>query len=374
MSTHSVPRIARYVSGQAWAIQPHKLDVICEILAMRAQGITLSTEEIQARIGAAARPTTNRTGAVAVIPLYGVLAQKINSLTAISGGTSLDVFLASVRQAVDDPGVSAIVIDGDSPGGVVEGCPETFAAISQMRGIKPIVAVANPSLASAAYWIACAADEIVCTPSGAVGSIGVFAIHEDLSQQNEMVGYRPTYISAGTYKTELSPDGPLSADARAYLQGQIDQVYGRFTRAVAQGRGVSVDTVRADFGQGRMLLASDALAVKMIDRIDTLDATIARLARGAKATAGRQTSASVVVAIDAAQSHETPTLLEALETASGARRESLDLDIATDATHEAAPVADGSEIPPSPKAEEDDDLARLAEYEQADALLQLHGR
>jgi capsid assembly protease len=366
MSTHPVPRLARYVSGQAWAIQPHKLDVICEILAMRAQGISLSADEIQARIGAAARPSTQRTGAVAVIPLYGVLAQKINSLTAISGGTSLDVFLASVRQAVEDPGVSAIVIDGDSPGGAVEGVPEAFAAIAQLRGPKPIVAVANPCLASAAYWLACAADEIVCTPSGSVGSVGVFGLHEDLSAQNEMVGYRPTYVTAGPYKTELSPDGPLSADARAYLQGQIDQIYGTFTRAVAKGRGVSVETVRADFGQGRMLLAQDAIAAKMIDRIDTLDATIARLARATKASARSTTAASASLA-DAVQTLTTDVTVTAI----------IPTSTADGVTDVAAPIAmpeDTSTSTVDPQAAIDADAERFAEYEQADALLQLHGR
>jgi signal peptide peptidase SppA len=214
-------------------------------------------------------------------------------MSDISGGTSVDGFMKQFRQCLNDPGVSGIVLDVDSPGGNVSGVPEAAAEIMAARGTKPIVAVADPMIASAAYYLACAADEIVCMPSGEVGSIGVLAIHDDYSVQNEMIGYKPTYIFFGAYKTELNSDSPLDPDALAYQQKQIDAIGNDFVRFAAKARGVPVDSVRSDFGQGRMLLAKDALAVKMIDRIDTLDATIVRVGRmgrtpapGASALAG----------------------------------------------------------------------------------------
>ncbi len=162
-------------------------------------------------------------------------------------------------------------------------------------------AVADPMIASAAYYLSCAADEIVCMPSGEVGSIGVLAVHDDFSAQNEMIGYKPTYISFGEYKTELNQDQPLAPDAQAYLQKNIDAIGNDFQRFVAKARNLPVDTVRSDFGKGRMLLAKDALAAKMIDRIDTLDATIARvgkMARTAAATTGMQGIADAVAEIE----------------------------------------------------------------------------
>jgi signal peptide peptidase SppA len=278
------PFARRYLGRNVWAIRTEALDVICEILRMRSLGIELSTDEIQARIGAARRSGSPLMGAVAVIPLMGVIDQKIGSMTEISGGTSVDGFMKSFRQCLTDPGVSGIVFDVDSPGGNVAGVPEAAAEIFAARGTKPMVAVANTMMASAAFYIGCAADEIVCMPSGDVGSIGVLAVHEDYSAQNELVGYKPTYITYGKYKAEMNPDQPIDPAAQAYLQGQIDAAGSDFERFVAKARGVPVDTVRSDFGQGRMLLAKDALAVKMIDRIDTLDATIARVGRLAKAS------------------------------------------------------------------------------------------
>lgn len=311
------PMARRYLSTRAWAIRSETLDVMCELMRMRSAGITLTEDEIRARIGTprtgsaiAPRPgvvllTAEMSadaisdsiqaarggagvmaGAIAVIPLSGVIDQKIGSMSSISGGTTVDGFMKQFRQCLNDPGVAGIVFDVNSPGGSVFGVPEAAAEILAARGTKPIIAVADPEIASAAYYMACAADEMVCMPSGQVGSLGVFGVHDDYSAQNEMVGYKPTYISFGAYKTELNPDTPLDPDAQAYQQTQIDAIGNDFYKFVAKARGVPVDDVRANFGQGRMLLAKNALAAKMIDRIDTLDATITRVARMARSGAG----------------------------------------------------------------------------------------
>lgn len=286
------PLARRYLATRFWAMREQTLDIVCEMLRMRSHGIELTAEEIQARIGAARRGTAApMAGAVAVIPLCGVIDQKIGSMSEISGGTSVDGFMKQFRQCLNDPGVSGIVIDADTPGGNVSGVPEAAAEILAARGTKPIVAVADPMIASAGYYLCCAADEIVCMPSGEVGSIGVLCVHDDFSAQNEMIGYKPTYIQFGAYKTELNPDQPLDPDALAYQQQQVDAIGNDFLRFVAKARGIPVDTVRSDFGQGRMLLAKAALAGKMIDRIDTLDATIARVGRMARTSAAAQAAA-----------------------------------------------------------------------------------
>jgi signal peptide peptidase SppA len=313
---HPVHRLARqYLATSKWAIRQDMLDVIGSVLHLRSIGVDLSDEgrlqlaalrdarqarptvpqlgvamltaqmsddDVTAAVVGARRSATSVMGAVAVIPLCGVIDQKIGSMSDISGGTSVDGFMKQFRQCLHDPGVAGIVIDGDTPGGNVSGVPEAAAEILAARGTKPIVAVADPMIASAGYYLCCAADEIVCMPSGEVGSIGVLAIHDDFSEQNAMIGYKPTYIQYGAYKTELNPDTPLTPDALAYQQQQIDAIGNDFVRFVAKARGIPVDTVRSTFGQGRMLLAKDALAAKMIDRIETLDATIARVGRLAK--------------------------------------------------------------------------------------------
>jgi signal peptide peptidase SppA len=161
----------------------------------------------------------------------------------------------------------------------VYGVEELAAEIYQARGQKPVVAVANSLAASASYWIAASADELVVTPSGEVGSIGVFAMHEDMSGLMEQMGVRVSLISAGKHKTETNPFEPLTDEARAALQEQVDGYYEMFVRAVARGRGVGVADVRGGFGEGRLVGAKEAVRLGMADRVETMEQTIGRLSR-----------------------------------------------------------------------------------------------
>jgi signal peptide peptidase SppA len=200
----------------------------------------------------------------------------MNMMSNISGGTSTEKLTSSFRSALNDPNVKAIVFDVDSPGGYTDGIPELADEIYSARGQKKTVAVANSMAASAAYWLACACDEFVLTPSSVVGSIGVFAEHEDVSQANEKEGVKVTLISAGKYKTELNSSNPLSDEARNAMQALVDSFYGMFVKDVARGRGASQEAVMQGFGQGRLVAATLAVKQGMADSVATLDQTLAR--------------------------------------------------------------------------------------------------
>jgi ClpP class serine protease len=135
-------------------------------------------------------------------------------------------------------------------------------------------------MASAAYYIGSAADEVVVTPGGEVGSIGVFMAHQDLSAALEQEGVKITLISAGKFKTEANPFESLSDEAKAALQKTVNVYYESFVNAVAKGRDAKASEVRNGYGQGRMVTAKEAVLLGMADRIETLDETIGRLARG----------------------------------------------------------------------------------------------
>ena len=122
---------------------------------------------------------------------------------------------------------------------------------------------------------------MIVTPSGQVGSIGVFAAHDDLSRAYDAAGVTTTLIAAGKYKVEGNPFEPLGDEAKAYIQSRIDDYYGMFVRGVAKGRGVSVDKVRSDFGQGRMVGAADAVTAGLADRVGTLEDAIGKTRRAA---------------------------------------------------------------------------------------------
>lgn len=272
--------VIQAVQALPWAILPEKLAVIREILILRTQGQQPTPEEIKASLEAARpgeRATITGGSAIAVIPVVGTLIPRGNIFTDASGAVSVQRLTATFRAALADPEVGSIVLDIDSPGGQVAGIEELAAEIYQARGQKQIVAVANNLAASAAYWLASAAGEMVVTPSGEVGSIGVFAVHQDMSVALEQLGVKMTLISAGKYKTEGNPFEPLGEEARAAAQGRVNDYYDMFTAAVARGRGVSQANVIAGFGEGRAVGAEQAVRLGMADRVATIDQVIGQL-------------------------------------------------------------------------------------------------
>lgn len=272
------PQVMRLVSETPWAIRPEKLAAIKELLAIRASGHRLTPDEVQARIGSVSpQRQSATTGSVAVIPVYGVIVPRADLFSEISGGTSIQGLSQALSAAVADDSIGAILLDVDSPGGSTNLVTEFAAEIREARAVKPVVAIANTAAASAAYWLASQADELVVTPSGLVGSIGVYAAHEDISGQLEQDGVRVTLVKAGKYKAEANPFEELSDDARAAIQDQVDQTFEMFLADVAAGRGVSVGAVRSGYGEGRVVLASDAVKLGMADRVDTFEATVERL-------------------------------------------------------------------------------------------------
>jgi signal peptide peptidase SppA len=267
--------------NQPWALSPRVMESMADILFRHGEGVRLDALAISAAIGVAPQRASERresAGSLQVIPVYGILSHRAHMVEKISGpgGTSTEKLGAQIDAAAKDPGVSAIILDIDSPGGSVFGVQEVAETIRSARETKPVVAVANAEAASGAYWIASQASEFVVTPSGQVGSVGVYGMHIDQSAFNEKLGVKSTYIYAGKYKVEGNPGEPLGDEALAYEQSVVNDYYSRFLADIAKGRNVPVSTVSDGFGQGRMMTAQAAMNAGMVDRIDTLENTINR--------------------------------------------------------------------------------------------------
>jgi len=271
--------LARYVAETLWAITPSKLAELLSVLAFRAAGHEFTPEEIRARIGdgGGESPKLSKTGGVALIPIHGVLAHRMNAMDESSGGTSAERIGQMVSTVAADPSIGTILYDYHTPGGTVPGIQELAARMFALRGVKKQIAMVNDQASSAGYWLASQADEIVSIPSGVAGSIGVFTAHTDLSQALEKEGIDVTLISAGKYKLEGNPFEPLSDEAKAVLQARVDEAYGWFVRDVARGRKVAPRDVREGYGEGRALTAKDALKAGLIDSIGTFEETVGRL-------------------------------------------------------------------------------------------------
>jgi len=282
------PRILESVS-EPWLIRADKAAQIAAVLSHRMDGIradAATLEALAAQTRSRAAPT-KPTKTIAVLPIIGTLTSRGDLMSESSGMASMDRLGRDFDALMKDPGVGHIVLDVDSPGGTVAGTEELAAKIVAARGVKPVTAVVNHQMASAALWIGTAAREVVISPSGSMGSVGVVKMHVDQSDANLQRGVRVTYIYAGRYKTEGNPHEPMTDEAVAYHAADVEGVYQQFVATLALHRGTTAADVRANYGEGRMLDAKTAKGVGMADRIATLDETIARIASGARPSRSR---------------------------------------------------------------------------------------
>lgn len=226
------------------------------------------------RIGAS--PTAPSSVAIAMIGLTGVLMPTPSIFSFLGFGTSVREFTRQLHAAAFDPKVTAIVVVADSPGGSVRLIPEAAAAMRQARTRKPVVVSVAGMAASAAFWIASNATVIESTPSGSVGAIGILTERVSIARHLEEEGIDVTVVSAGKFKSEGHEATPITDAEQKALQRRVDAAYATFVDDIAAGRHIPASEVRGGYGQGRIVDAKDALALHMIDRLATVEDTIAR--------------------------------------------------------------------------------------------------
>ena len=217
---------------------------------------------------------TQQTAATAVVSIRGPLYAQVSRFESIVYGAVGSFQLAGLmKRLAVEPGIKDVILEIDSPGGDVRGMLELAAAVRTLRAAKTVTAIAHPTAASAAYWLAAQATRIVATPSGQVGSIGVLVECTDTSAQDEARGIKRTIIA----DPEGKALGRLELDeaALAEIKGLVARWSDVLHEEIALGRGIPVATVRANFGNGRMLEAEDAKAAGMIDEIAEFDSLTA---------------------------------------------------------------------------------------------------
>lgn len=300
-----------------WAIEPTKLIELQGIYATHLRGEKIDVEAIEARLG---RPLANeqqaysvQAGGVAVLPVEGVIAPKANLFMRVSGGASAQMLTRQVESAMADSRVRALVLQVDSPGGSVLGTPEFAQAVYEMGADKPIVAVSDGTMASAAYWIGSAANAVYITgPTVQVGSIGVVATHDYAPRRD---GGATTEITAGQYKRMASDTAPLTAEGRAYLQEKVDYLYSVFVDAVARNRGTDAASVLQRMADGRVFIGQQAIDAGLVDGVATVDALVEQLAtdpgrfarrKSVGASRGRPQALQGAAGVAAASQPDTP--------------------------------------------------------------------
>lgn len=204
---------------------------------------------------------------VAVIPVNGVIGNHVGSMEKSSGATDIRDITQAVKMAVDNPAVSAILLDVNSPGGSVSGAPEAALAVAQATLVKPVISFTDSQMASGAYWLAAGSDLIVSSKSALVGSIGVYMAWLDDSRALEMQGYKAEIIKHGKFKGMGLSGTSLTDESRAILQNSVDEVYSWFTEHVKLFR----EDVEAETMEGQVFYADEARERDLIDIVGSRD-------------------------------------------------------------------------------------------------------
>lgn len=263
MTGSPLPLLAQRVLNRPLLIGPDKAELILAALAERFGIARLvvpeaghgSRERDRAALRALAAAATagprperkiyEAVEGIALIPIEGTLVNRLGCLDPYSGMTGYDGIALKFRAALADPEIRAVWLDIDSPGGEVAGCFDLADEIYAARGTKPVWAVCSETALSAAYALASAADGVIVPRTGTVGSIGVVALHADLSGALEHSGVRVTLIQSGAHKADGHPYAALPEEVRARWQDEIDGLRDLFCRTVARNRGLDLAAVRA---------------------------------------------------------------------------------------------------------------------------------
>jgi signal peptide peptidase SppA len=202
---------------------------------------------------------------IAVIEISGTLVHRGAWIGQSSGLTSYEGIAAQLQAAVADPGVRGIALDIDSFGGEVAGAFDLADRIRAARAQKPVHAFVAEHALSAGYVLASQANRIVLPRTGAVGSIGVVALHTDMSGALDQKGIAVTLIHAGAHKVDANPYQPLPEAIHDQMQRELEVVRFLFAETVAAGRGDRLTQAAALATEAAVFRGTEAIAAGLAD-------------------------------------------------------------------------------------------------------------
>lgn len=281
-------RLSDYVG--VWAHEPRAAD----LLLTRARATDLAAHVREAkppRVEAKVQTVRAENGqSVAVVLLTGTLMKSVGSMQA---GTSTVAARRELRQAANDPDVSAVVLAIDSPGGAVSGTADLAAEVKAAAKKKPVVAYVEDLGASAAYWVASQADAVYAnTDTALIGSIGTLMVVYDTSAAAEKDGVKTLVFGTGPLKGAGADGAPVTDAQQQYFRGLVDDSQRAFDAAVKSARSLTDRQLEAA-KTGGVFTAAEAIDRKLIDGVRSFDAVVNEAAAEAKrrARAGKQARA-----------------------------------------------------------------------------------
>ena len=268
-----MPRAFELAASRPWLMLPADLDNLMAIADRQGD-----PEALEARLGRPldnTRAVTMRDG-IAVIPVTGPIMRYANLFTRISGATSTQELATDLQAALDNPQVKGILLNMDSPGGEANGINELGDMIYAARGKKPIKAYAGGSLASGAYWLASAADEVVIDDTALVGSIGVVVEVFLRKAADGEKRYTITSSNAPNKRPDLETE-----EGRGEIAKSINALGEVFVAKVARNLGVDPEQVPAMGDHGGLRVGAAAVEAGLAHRLGSLESLITEMAKSA---------------------------------------------------------------------------------------------
>lgn len=216
-----------------------------------------------------------RDGPIAVVPIIGTILSRCGPFSEMFGYISPQRIAGEIRAAVQVKDLEHLVLEIDSPGGTVDGTHELAEAVrqaTQALGPDRVTAHISGIGASAAYWVASQAGQIIAEPTAQVGSIGVIWVHASLERAFTEEGLDVTILRRPEDKALQTPFEALAPEGRVEMERVLGQLHAQFTQAVRAGR-PGADIAAAG---GAVWLAEDAIRLGLIDRVGSILDVVAR--------------------------------------------------------------------------------------------------
>lgn len=235
-------------------------------------------------------------GGVAIIEMVGTFTKHGSSMSENPGTVQLR---RSIRAAVADRSVLSILLRIDSPGGSTAGLDDLAQEVRRAAEIKPVAAFIEDLGASAAYFVASQATHVFANRGALVGAIGTFAVIQDFSKMFEKKGIITHVVRTGEQKGAGVRGAEVTPAHLAEIQRTMEQINDLFVAAVSRGRGMNESQVRL-LADGRVHIASEALALGLIDSVASADEAIEFLRKEQQTMAGTSSETAPLVVADVA--------------------------------------------------------------------------
>jgi protease-4 len=183
--------------------------------------------------------------------------------------------VGELKKFADDSSIKAIILHVNSPGGGVAASEEIYREVKRIREEKKkrVVVSIESVGASGAYYIASASNKIYADQGSIVGSIGVIAEWVNYGELLKWAKLKNVVFKTGEFKDTGNPARDLTPAEQAYMQSLIDNMFGQFVKAVADGRGMKFDDVKS-IANGKVWTGEQALSMKLIDNVGDFEAAV----------------------------------------------------------------------------------------------------